>query len=299
MWMKRILYVLFLFLCLTACTAQTDLAPAPVNRTESPAAVVVPSPVVESTSPATPAPVMLTAPRVVPVPLPVGMVMEEYQLLGLAHTEGRDFIPLVGDQAQILAIRADQREQPDPALASLDPNDTTRLHARLDGKDIFAQTETVTGLLGAPEDILRVFLGKEEIYTMPLGWTGPVPSLRGLWVYDGHWVVEAAKADPAYDMPLGQIILDGELLNEKFNYDEAFEFQTMAGRPFYFFKRHGKIGAVYDGQEIPLDYDVLPHYYCCSGAAFNPLAACNMVSFFAQRQGRWYYVEIGVYEPQP
>jgi hypothetical protein len=38
------------------------------------------------------------------------------------------------------------------------------------------------------------------------------------------------------------------------------------------------------------------HYGCCSAGMLNPIRALNMVSFFAQAESTWYYVEIGIYE---
>ncbi len=70
----------------------------------------------------------------------------------------------------------------------------------------------------------------------------------------------------------------------------------MGGKPFYFFRRGGRIGFSYEGQEVLLGYDRVPHYECCSGAELNPVHAENMVAFFAQRDGKWYYVEIGASE---
>lgn len=93
----------------------------------------------------------------------------------------------------------------------------------------------------------------------------------------------------------GQIIEDGESLNERYGYDETFGFQLLHGTPFYFFKKGSAIGAVYDRQEVQLGYNEVPHDGCCSPGELNPISAENMLAFFAQRDGRWYYVEIGVF----
>jgi len=95
---------------------------------------------------------------------------------------------------------------------------------------------------------------------------------------------------------LGDIIVDGVSLNQQKGYLETFGFQLMNGKPFFFFKKSGHIGISYNGKEISLEYTQIPHYWCCSGAVFNPEIAENMVSFFAQRNETWYYVGIGVFE---
>ncbi len=80
--------------------------------------------------------------------------------------------------------------------------------------------------------------------------------------------------------------LDGELLNEKYGYDAAFEFQILAGKPFFFFESEGKFGISYDWQEYELPVESIIHYTCCSGAANNPLHFENLVAFVTSRGGQ-------------
>jgi len=144
------------------------------------------------------------------------------------------------------------------------------------------------------------------IYKIAVGDSSPLGSLRGLWTYAGHWALETANVknhrhgNEIDSEATGQVSIDGQLLNTQLDYQEAFGFQTMHGRPFYFFKRDGKIGMVYDGVEIPTGYDEVPHYRCCSGATLNPRVAQNMVAFFARKGSAWYYIEVGVFNlPTP
>jgi hypothetical protein len=241
---------------------------------------------------------LLTIVRTTPLALPAGVTVEEYQVTLSTETEGRDFIPALGSMEAVLAVRADWREVPDPARAQFDINDPNQLRLDLDGSSIVARVENTNLDVGGivyPQTALLVLRDGIEVYRQDLGISGPVALLRGLWAYDGHWVVEAAAGEPMGGMPIGDIIGDGGSLNAANGYEESFGFQTIAGRPFYFFQRDGRVGSVYDGQEIALDYEMVHHYYCCSGGAFNPIAAADMVSFFAQRDGHWYYGEIGVY----
>lgn len=141
----------------------------------------------------------------------------------------------------------------------------------------------------------------QQIYKISIGHGSPVSALRHLWTYDDHWALETAyvtvrtEANVIYSDAVGQVTVDGVLLNDQFGYNEAFGFQTIHGRPFYFFKRDGKIGANYEGVEIPLGYDEIPHYGCCSAATLNPSMFQNMVAFFARKGETWYYAEIGVF----
>ncbi len=106
---------------------------------------------------------------------------------------------------------------------------------------------------------------------------------------------------------LGDIVQGGVSLSERYGYDEAFDFQLMNGKPFYFFKRNGNIGISYAGQIAWLGYDEVPHHaevYGCGGSAsmelygwggITPLHSENMVAFYARSGDRWYYVEMGVF----
>ena len=133
---------------------------------------------------------------------------------------------------------------------------------------------------------------------------GTTSGFRVLTTYDTHWVLELAggvkkiegnqQVDSFYP---GSIFVDGKSLNDIHVYDESYGFQTIHDKPFYFYKRNGKIGVSYAGKEIPLGYDGVPHYHCCSGGELNPRMARNMIAFFAWRGDQWYYVEAGVFDP--
>jgi hypothetical protein len=134
----------------------------------------------------------------------------------------------------------------------------------------------------------------------PPGTTSP---FRVLTTYDDHWVFEIAKAKtpPSNNQDVdsffsSEIFVDGQSLNDHHGYEESYGFQTLHGRPFYFYKRESKIGIFYDGQETDLGYDGLLHYGCCSSSALNPRMAQNIIGFFARGGDQWYYTEIGVFD---
>jgi hypothetical protein len=142
------------------------------------------------------------------------------------------------------------------------------------------------------------------IFSKPIEPPATTSPFRVLTVYDNHWVFEIAqektlpsnlKVDSFF---AGEIFVDGQSLNDLHGYDESYGFQTIHGRPFYFYKCEGKIGVWYDGQEIALAYDGVWHYGCCSGGALNPRVAKNTIGFFAWRGDQWYYTEIGVFGQQ-
>jgi formylglycine-generating enzyme required for sulfatase activity len=128
-----------------------------------------------------------------------------------------------------------------------------------------------------------------DVLTRPCAFT----EMKGGWGYEGHWVMELGLPEQDSWFPTkGQIIQDGQDLNVACSYDESYNFALLGGRPFYFYhKREGGPGIYYDGQELPLLYDEIPHYLCCSAGAMNPETFPNMVRFFGRRGEQWYYVE--------
>jgi hypothetical protein len=150
------------------------------------------------------------------------------------------------------------------------------------------------------DSYVQVTLSGNEIFRIPTGPASPVPSLRGLWVVGNHWALETILINLAGDnvttpFAMGQVSLDAVLQNQAKGYQETFGLQTMAGKLFYFFKKDGKIGYSYDGQETMLGYDEILHYNCCSESALNPVQAQDMVAFFARTGDTWYYSELGVF----
>jgi len=141
----------------------------------------------------------------------------------------------------------------------------------------------------------------QEAYRVAVGSGSPVTALRGLWAYDDHWAVETAlvhneqSGNEVTSFATGQIAVDGSSLNDQLGYEEVFGFQTLGGKPFYFFKREGKIDANYAGVEIPLGFDEITHYNCCSASSLNPTIYPNLVTFFGRKGETWYYAEIGVF----
>ncbi|MCL7453404.1 MAG: hypothetical protein M8467_10195 [Anaerolineae bacterium] len=141
----------------------------------------------------------------------------------------------------------------------------------------------------------------EQVARIPVGATGgAIPSLWGLWAYDGHWAVETAWVDVVQSgnvftsTATGQVVVDGVSLNDELGYDETFGFQTLGGKPFYFFEHQATVDASYDGVDIPLGFDEVLHLLCCSAAAFNPGAHPNVVTFYGRKGDTWYYGEIAL-----
>jgi len=204
--------------------------------------------------------------------------------------EGENLViePLEGTREAILAKRAVERSQ--PAITFTPPVTV--------GSDSINAVERYTGSQVAVDVTRNELL----VMTVEAGVISPINNFRGLWVVGEEWFLEVAHveenpADPnAAFIIWGEVFADGNSLNEQHGYDEAFNFQILGGKPFFFFRKAGELGYSYDGRETKLDYTDIQHYLCCSASAFNPLLAEKMVAFYASKAEQDYYVEIGAFE---
>ena len=204
--------------------------------------------------------------------------------------EGEDltFDPIEGNKEDILAKHADDRSKQAVSFSPpIGVGDDT-----LDAKESY--NDNLVSV-----DVYRN--GNLEM-SIEAGVISPISNFRGLWKVDDHWFLEVAHVEENPINPnaaliiWGEIYQDGESLNEKYGYDEAFNFQILSDKPFYFFSKDGVMDYSYDGEETELGYSEIPHYLCCSASAFNPLAAENMVTFYASKGEQDFYVEIGDFE---
>ena len=220
--------------------------------------------------------------------LPGGLQLEEHALADAPTPEPFGFQPLQGTQDEILARHADDRAATFPIEVDL-----------IDGNPAIVSLgdsgDLVARLIPSPEDPVRsiavLYRGEEEIFSADAGLPSPALPLQALWSYDGHWALEVLYADT--ETWAGHVYIDGELVNALKGYDEAFGFQLLDGKPFYFYVREGSVGISYAGEEADIGYDEVIHYRCCAESTLNPVQAVNMVALFAQRDGTWSYVELG------
>jgi hypothetical protein len=222
--------------------------------------------------------------------LPAGLTVEEHALASQPTLDPLDFKPLDGTMADISAVHAAQRAKtfPDNSLL-VDGLFSMRTSI---GSDTL--TATVNYDASGEAGWVTVFRNEAEIYRIDVGMGSPITALRGLWTYNGHWVLETAYITP--ERVVGKLTRDGDLLNDSQGYSDTFGFQLIHGRPFYFFRRDARLGLYYDNHEVLPGYDEIPRYGCCSEAEVNARQAENMVAFFARRDRTWYYVEVGVFD---
>ena len=108
--------------------------------------------------------------------------------------------------------------------------------------------------------------------------------IRRFKAWNDHWVLEIGDF----------VIRDGEIINEKFDFDGVFDWHLINDKPLYFFRKGSRIGISYDGQFLPIYYHEVAHGYCCALGLNNPRVDENSVRFFGKRDGIWYYVIVEI-----
>jgi putative hemolysin len=207
--------------------------------------------------------------------------IETYQLTGKPDPETLKFRSIQGREftAADFAISS-------PFPSNQVVGTSLRLTATFNGDALIAEQYAKTC-----SNCITVTRNSKEIFQTDAGNISPINPLQGLWTYDDHWVLETNLF--LEDKPFnGQIFVDGTSLNQQNEYEESFNFQTINGSPFYFFRRDGKVNAWFDGQEIQLGYEDVPHYLCCGDSGLNPKAHQGIVSFFGTTVGQWYFVRV-------
>lgn len=217
-------------------------------------------------------------------PAPSYMI-EEYAL-NEVNWEG-DWLEIkseAGSMEEILAKYETERAKPAPEFSN-----TLQM-----GSDTYSAVENYTG----NQVSVDVLENDKSLLSVQAGVISPINNFRGLWSFDNHWVMEVVHveedpADPnAAFIIWGEIFQDGESLNEKYGYEEAFNFTILNGESFYFIKKDGKFGYVYAGDETDPGYTHIPHYQCCSAGAFNPVAYENIITAFASRGEKDFFLVI-------
>ncbi|MGB9800785.1 MAG: hypothetical protein ACPLUL_11900 [Thermanaerothrix sp.] len=285
------LFLIMALIGLTACTPQVP-SPTPLGTTSIPSPTLLPPTSIS------------IEPTLTPWIFPSGLVIEEHPLRNPPSIEPLSFEPLTGTFDQIMARHADLRANVIQHNTLFDPQENAfGLWTPWQGQRL----EVVTKTNSVNQVMAEVRLGNQVIYTLPLGQPGALSQVQGVWAQGDSWIAEVVyltchsvrtgERQSVECQPRGLIIQNGEVLNERYGYEEAFGFQWLNGKPFYFFQKSGWIGICYHDQEIPLRYDEIPHYRCCSAAELNPVHAAQMVAFFARRGEQWYYVEAGLFTP--
>jgi hypothetical protein len=172
-------------------------------------------------------------------PIPPGLSVEEHALKGAPQLEPLTFEPVEGSQQEILEKHQHERNNSFPDRFYSD-NRRLAISAPL-GDGVLVATETAVDADGGQKLVIEVLRGGKTVYTIQAGDVSPITALRGLWTYDDHWLLEVthvlaregAQNEVFLDVS-GEVIVDGESLNERYGFEETFRLPTDAGPPVLF-----------------------------------------------------------------
>jgi lipoprotein-anchoring transpeptidase ErfK/SrfK len=236
----------------------------------------------------TPTATSTPGPLTTPIPNELGLTIEENEIIGEANLVPFTFNPVHGSQERILERHAEQKE------------DLYRFSSTAVIDDEY-YLDASTYFTGPEDGTVTLRQNGQIIFEVDVGDGSPIENFQRLLVEDGQWVLEVAhvtrwmEGTTAYGDIVGQVYRDGVSLNEQYGYDEIFGYQLLDDKPFFFYKLDGKVHLSYDGRDLPIWYDEVPHYRCCGPSLLNPDAAPNWVGFWGKRDGIWYYTEVGRY----
>jgi hypothetical protein len=131
---------------------------------------------------------------------------------------------------------------------------------------------------------VQILKSNQEVVSSFAVYTEPLYAVNRFTTWNGHLIFGARDF----------LIQDGEFMNKKLDFEEIFSWGLIAEKPIYLFRKGPRIGVSYDGKILPLNYQDVARYMCCSPAMNNPSIDPDSVHFFAKRDGVWYYVAVKV-----
>ncbi len=194
-----------------------------------------------------------------------------------------------GEQLVFFATALDDPDQPffveGNATRYLIQNDTVTLWENKPAgpmlEDRVIWVDGAPLLLGLGDYIdVQVRNGRYDLLFSFATYYGANIPIKRFRAWNEHWILAVSNF----------IIQDGEILNEKYGFEETFNWYLVNDKPFYFFRKGPRVGISYDKQFRSLYYDEIIHGYCCGLALNNPRLIGNTISFFGKRDGVWQYV---------
>ena len=131
---------------------------------------------------------------------------------------------------------------------------------------------------------LQVWNVQHELMFSFATYFGTQVPIKKFQAWKNQWILEVSNF----------VVQDGEILNEKYNFEEIFDWSSINDQPFYFFRKGPRVGFSYDGQFYSNYYHEVVHGYCCGLALNNPMVKNNTFRFFGKRDGIWYYVVLEI-----
>jgi hypothetical protein len=146
---------------------------------------------------------------------------------------------------------------------------------------------------GLRQSYMQVWRDGKMLYSFPVD--GICCRAKTLLRYEDHWLFWFM--DDWGNR--GWVVQDGILLNDLYDYDNAFSIFLLDGKPFFFFQRGDQVGVSFNGEEILLPYAKISYGpICCETGGtgqWNPRGTDIMVGFYILRgESERQYIEIGL-----
>lgn len=145
---------------------------------------------------------------------------------------------------------------------------------------------------------IEILKSGEQVYITDVASLSDVSGLVAAWAYNGHWAIEFIPLD-SENRSMTDIVIDGQSICDMNNYQTAFGFQTIDGRPFYFFKKDDIYGVSYNMADVMLEdqaYDEILYHNFWIAFDPDPAAYEHGVRFWAKAGDEEYFnVLIGLF----
>lgn len=219
-----------------------------------------------------------------------GLTIEEHALGGDGRLE--EAIKVIHDRPEIVARRKPLRDAPRVSAETAPipplPDGTGAIREGRairagDGWVYLRYNEAMEIEVVAGDRILYTYTHPQRRHV-----TSPDYLVQGFTTWEGEWVLETLDE---------KVIVGGRSLGERLGLGAIFGFRLIGGKPFFFFRENGKVKVSCDGQALPVQYDQVPHYGDCAWELCKLYDTNDqIVSFYALRDGAWYFVDMGLFK---
>lgn len=142
--------------------------------------------------------------------------------------------------------------------------------------------EQVLWLQLGEDIVLEVKNSRGQVLDAFAAYFGTHVPVRRFSAWQGGWILAVSDF----------VVHSGETLNERYGFEQVFNWHLQGEKPVYFFRKGPRVGLAYQDTFLPVHYHRVVHGYCCGLALNNPIILEGEIRFFGLRDGIWYYVVV-------
>ena len=223
-----------------------------------------------------------------PIPsetLKEGFTLQKFAMTGYLHPGLRVLRPTLNDSAIFL-------EDPSPEFGEFQTLTTETITSGTTEKLRVDDLELIYNRF-EEEATASVYRDVELAFEFPINKPGDF--LFALFEYEDDIYVELMRQTfgTVSWARQGTIYRNGITLAEEYGYDETFKPAIFQEKLFFFFFKDGQLGFRWGDHEQILPYTDISRYICCmAGLSLNPTVYENAITFYAEKDGHWYYLII-------